>query len=99
MADMSAEYRLILESEISSRKNKNSRYSIRAFARDLEIDASYLTKIRAGKSLLPVDLAAKIAKKLFLPKDKYSQFILSAADEQRCHALYLVDPILTDCDR
>ncbi len=99
MADIAAEYRLILKSKLESRKIKNKRYSLRAFARDLDIDASYLAKINSGKVLLSVDLAAQIANKLNLSQDKYTQFILSAADEQKCHALYFVDPSLTDCDQ
>lgn len=98
MADINAEYRLILNSEFNVRKKKNPRYSLRAFARLLKVDASYLSKINSGKLILPVDVAASIAEKLKLEKEIRKKFILSAAEEQTCHALYLTDPELTDCD-
>ncbi len=98
MADLNAEYRMILNSEFKIRKEKNARYSLRAFALLLGVDASYLSKINSGKLMLSVDVAASMAKKLKLNEEIRKQFILSAAEEQRCHAVYLIDPNLTDCD-
>ena len=98
MSDMSAEYRKILEDQFSSKKEKNHRYSLRAFAKLLNVDVSYLSKLRSGKLILSVDLAAYFADRLRLPVDLRKEFILSAAEEQKCHALYLIDPSLTDCD-
>ena len=48
--------------------------------------------------MLSVDVAASMAKKLKLNDEMRKQFIMSAAEEQKCHALYLIDPNLTDCD-
>jgi len=39
----------VLQEEFEARKARNSRYSLRAFARDLRIDPSNLSKLLAGK--------------------------------------------------
>jgi hypothetical protein len=39
----------VLQEEFDARKERNSRYSLRAFARDLRIDPSNLSKLLAGK--------------------------------------------------
>lgn len=98
MADMEADYRQKLEAELALRKRKNPRYSLRAFAAFLSVDVSYLSRLRAGRLILSVDLAASFAKRLGLSGKERADFILSAAEEQKCHALHLIDPSLTDCD-
>ena len=98
MADLEAEYRLILKDEFQKRKSKRPRFSLRAFARFLSIDPTFLSKLLSGKLLLSVDTAAKIVQRLKLPEQERKAFLISAAEEQRCHALYLVDPSLTPCD-
>ncbi len=99
MPDINADYRAILYSELSTRKLKNSRYSLRAFSKHLEIDPSYLSKLIAGKLIVSVDLADSLAKKLNLCNDQYTQFVLSAAEENKCQSLYEVNPDLTDCNK
>ena len=99
MPDINADYRVILHSELNSRKLKNSQYSLRAFSKHLEIDPSYLSKLIAGKLIASVDLADSLAKKLKLNHEQYSQFVLSAAEENKCQSLYEVNPDLTDCDQ
>jgi transcriptional regulator with XRE-family HTH domain len=98
MADLEAFYRVHLKQELRNRKARNSRYSIRAFAKSLSVDNGYLSKLLSGKALLSLDLADQISRKLRLPGELRRDFLLSAADEQRCHALYLIEPTLTDCD-
>lgn len=98
MANTDAFYRTYLKQELKRRKEKNSRYSLRAFAQTLAIDNGQLSKIISGKALLSVDLADAIAKKLKLIGSDRTNFLVSAAEEQKCHLLYLVDPSLTDCD-
>ena len=41
--------RSILEWELQRRRSHNSRYSLRAFARDLRLSPSYLSEVLAGK--------------------------------------------------
>jgi transcriptional regulator with XRE-family HTH domain len=98
MADLEADYRLILKDQFQKRKSKRPRFSLRSFARFLSVDPTFLSKILSGKLLLSVDTAAKIAQRLELPEADRKSFLISAAEEQRCHALYLVDPTLTPCD-
>lgn len=98
MADLNADYRLILKAELEKRKNKNSRYSLRAFARLLGVDVGYLSKLNSGKLILSVDLAGKISARLKLNPEQRALLIRSAAEEQSCHAVYLLDGQLTDCD-
>lgn len=60
----------ILRSELEQRLNSNSRYSLRAFARDLEMTPSQLSLIMNEKKGLSETSALRIAKKLSLnPKD------------------------------
>ncbi|MFS4460461.1 helix-turn-helix domain-containing protein [Bdellovibrio sp. HCB2-146] len=68
MADDSAFYRTYLKEELQRRKERNSRYSLRAFAKTLSIDNGQLSKIISGKALLSVDLADNISKKLKLTR-------------------------------
>lgn len=98
MADLKAFYRIQLQKEYDERLNKNPRYSKNSFVKFLGITPSYYSKLMGGKILLSLELADKISKKLGLSSDLRRDFILSVADEQRCHALYLIDPSLTSCD-
>lgn len=98
MADLEAFYREHLNSEFLERKRKNSRYSIRSYARSLGVDNGYLSKLLRGKTLISLDLADSIAKKLNLSTDVRNQFLKSAAEEQMCNSLYDIDPDLTECD-
>ena len=98
MADTNAEYRLILKREFEARQSRNSQFSLRAFARILKLDPGFLSKLMSGKLLLSLDRADDITIKLDLTREQRNNFILSAAEEQKCHALYLIDPNLTDCD-
>lgn len=98
MADLEAHYRLHLTAEFERRKLRNSRYSLRAYARALNVDNGFLSKLMSGKALLSLDLADTLCAKLKLDPQTRARFLLSAAEEQKCHALYLIDPSLTDCD-
>ena len=98
VADLDAPYRQLLKSEFLARRSSNRSYSQNAFARFLRLDPTYLSKLMRGKILLSLDLADGITRRLKLSPDRRRDFILSAAEEQRCHALYLLDPELTDCD-
>ena len=98
MADLEAEYRIKIESEFISRKQRNTKYSRNAFAKFLGMTPSYYSKLQKGKIMLSLDLADKLTKKLKLSFDERKSFILSVSEEYQCHALYLIDPSYTDCD-
>jgi len=82
MADLDAEYRKILSEEYSRRSTAKPYYSQNAFARFLGIDHTYLSKLLSGKILLSLDVADKITKKLKLPTEIRTKFLMSAAEER-----------------
>lgn len=98
MADLTARYRALLSEEYERRAKRNAKFNQSAFARFLGLDRTYFSKLSAGKILLSLDVAERITRKLKLDTRSRAEFLLSAAEEQRCHALYLIDPSLTDCD-
>lgn len=98
MADLEAEYRLILDREYKKRVAKNDLYSKNSFSKKLQVSSSYYSKLMKGEILLPVDRANEMAFLLELSHEERKKFVLSCAEEQKCHALYLIDPIYTDCN-
>ena len=98
MADLSAQYRTILKDEFAAKTRVNPKFTQSAFARYLGLDRTYFSKLTAGKILLSLDVAERLVCRMKLKDAARTEFLLSAADEQRCHALYLIDPRLTDCD-
>lgn len=67
-------YRSILKSELESRCHQNSSYSLRAFARDLELAPSRLSEIFNEKQGLSPKKASEIADKLGFKGDEYDHF-------------------------
>ena len=64
------DYRSILKSEFAQRCDRNSGYSLRAFARDLKIHPSRLSAVLNGKKGLSKDSASDVAKILgFAPRE------------------------------
>ena len=59
------DYRDLLKSEFNLRQSKNKNYSLRSFARDLNLDPGNLSKLFAHKKNLSLNKAMLIAKKLF----------------------------------
>lgn len=76
----------------------NPRYSKNAYAKFLGVSAAYYSKLMAGKIMISLDLADSISKILKLSEKERKASLLSVVDEQRCHALYLIDPDYTECD-
>lgn len=58
-----------LTSEFERRCQQNSRYSLRAFARSLSVDSSYLSKILSGKRKLSRHALSKLAERIHLPAE------------------------------
>lgn len=71
-------YIRVLKEQLEFRVAKNTHYSLRAYARDLEINASRLSEILNNKKGLSEDAAQKIAHKLGLTQKETELFILSA---------------------
>ncbi|MBC7692320.1 MAG: helix-turn-helix transcriptional regulator [Methylotenera sp.] len=72
-----------IRDELLARKQKNSSYSLRAFARDLEIDPSAISRILKGKQTLSLLICLKVIRKLKLSEDESCRFLNAVADHQR----------------
>lgn len=72
----------MLEAELRRRKEKNARYSLRAFASFLEIHPSALSRILNGKLELSVAAALQILPKLNFTPEEQERFIVSVANEK-----------------
>jgi hypothetical protein len=66
MPETSASYRVLLFEELSQRRKKNPLYSLRAFARDLQVSTTCLSDVLAQKRRFSKKNAAKIAQNLGL---------------------------------
>ena len=71
-----------LNREFDDRKQKNPRYSLRAFANFLEIDPSSLSKVLNKKRNLSSNDALRIAKILKLDADEFHLFFSSVLDRK-----------------
>lgn len=71
------EYRTTLQTELERRVQRNPRYTLRSFARDLNISASSLSLILAGKQGLSVGTATAICKYLKLEDREIKIFVTS----------------------
>lgn len=98
MADIESFYRTIILNEYEKRAKVNPRYSRNSFCKFLGMSPAYFSKLILGKIMMSLDIADKISKKLNLSSGDREKILLSVAEEYRCHALYLIDPDLTQCD-
>jgi len=77
----SESFRLLLQEELVKRCRINPSYSMRGFARDIEIDNSLLSKLLSGKRPIGKKLAFKLLEKLDLDTNTYESFLNSNIDE------------------
>lgn len=68
-----------LTAELERRRADNKRYSLRAFAADLELNPGYLSRVISGQTHLTVGAAKRAAKALELTKVEAKRLIDSAA--------------------
>jgi len=78
---MNLGYREILLSELTARKQSNAKFSLRAFARGLEVSPSQLSGIISGKRNLTRRQAGKLVEKLALSPGEKRSFLTSAFPE------------------
>ncbi len=71
--------RVILQQTLFSKQQKNRRYSLRAFARDLKISPSFLSEVLNGKYGISKQLAGQIADRLGFSSEE-NQHFCSLAD-------------------
>lgn len=76
---MAEDYRVFLKQELENRKKRNPRYSLRAFARFVNIDVSILSKVLAKKTHLSAKQAVHVAEVLNLEPARKRNFLLSVS--------------------
>jgi PAS domain S-box-containing protein len=72
-----------LELELNRRKNNNSRYSLRAFAKFLDIGPATLSRILNGQQDLSIAITKKILNKLKVSSEERVLFISSVLKEKK----------------
>jgi hypothetical protein len=75
-------YVQVLSRELAKRKNKNSRYSMRAFANALGLDPSALSRILSLKQELSLQCCIKICQRLHFSEDDKRLFFDSVAQDK-----------------
>lgn len=75
-------YRSYLVQELSRRRDRNSRYSLRAFAANLDVDPGALSRLLAGKQALGVRAASRITERLELSPLERKRFLESTLDDR-----------------
>ncbi|WP_413291069.1 DUF4423 domain-containing protein [Bdellovibrio sp. HCB337] len=76
MSNVGTDYRHIIKAEYERRHTRNGNYSMRAYARDLQLSPSKLSEILRHKKGLSYQSAVVIAKKLHLGNRESEQFVL-----------------------
>lgn len=80
-------YREILRSKFQEKTDRNRRYSLRAFAKDLGVSAPLLSQVLGGKRGLSETMARDVARKLKLSSIQQDYFCdLVAADHAKSDA-------------
>lgn len=75
-------YRTRLGEELSRRTQKNSRYSLRAFARAMDIDVGLLSKVMSSKRRLSLGTAYQLVDKINMEPGERRMFLQSVIAEQ-----------------
>jgi uncharacterized protein (TIGR02147 family) len=88
-----AYYKSILEEELAKRAEKNPRYSLRAMARALRLEAGALSQILTGKRIPSYKMAQKILAALDLTPDQQNLFLGSLAKSHQSRGLERMNPL------
>jgi uncharacterized protein (TIGR02147 family) len=80
-------YRALLRAELAKRCEKNPNYSLRSFARTLDVDVGAMSRILAAKKALTFKATHKILDRLALPPRQRQRFIQSVIEEQKTKGL------------
>lgn len=82
-----SDFRTFLEQELSRRNSANPNYSLRAFARDLGVDSSFLSKLLNGKRSMTARTIMSLAPRLSLPESEVQNFIQKANGRRRRYSV------------
>src|SRR4051812_47736373 len=72
-----------LQAELDHRKERNARYSIRAFSRFLGIDVGTVSRLLRGHQTPSYKMSLRLFQKLLLSDDEQRRFSMSIADTHR----------------
>lgn len=72
-------YRKALNDKLVERIRKNPKYSLRAFARAIEVDASILSKVLRGERYFSEELAIRVLDRIDLSYEEREWFLSSLA--------------------
>lgn len=81
-------YRDCLKAELDRRVQNNPRYSMRSFARALEMDVAALSRVLAYKQSVSPKTASRLAQKLNLNPSEKDFFLNSVLEDQKMRSLY-----------
>ena len=95
----SAFYQKRLKEELANRCERNPRYSVRAFARALQIDAGALSRILAGKQVPSYKLSKQLMDALDMNQAEQRLFLSSLADVQKARGLERLSPVFAAFDQ
>ena len=70
-----ASFRDFLNEEYQRRLETNRRYSLRAFARDVDVSAAFLSQVISGKRRLSEDRAEEVAGRLGWSRSRSERFL------------------------
>lgn len=87
-------YREKLRQELASRCERNPRYSVRAYAMALELDAGTLSKLLNGKQIPSYKLSERLMKGLCLGQQEQEMFLSSVVEIQKNRQLQRLSPRL-----
>jgi len=82
-----------LQEELTRRCEKNSRYSLRSFARALGFNSAVISQVLSGKRIPSPKTARKLVAGLNLSPEREHDFFSSLAEVQRARGLQRMSPI------
>ncbi len=85
-------YQTCLKDELSRRLQKNPRYSLRSFARSLQVDPASLSRILLNQKVPTPELSQKILKNISLSPAEQKQFLQSMAKAYEDHGVQRKKP-------
>lgn len=88
---METAFHILLSKHLQSRKDRNPSYSLRAFARDVAVNAGDLSRIAAGKKLPSDHFLAAMAKSGKFNDLELAQLIGAALEAKRQFLLTLAN--------
>lgn len=74
-------YRACLKEELADRCQRNPRYSLRAFAKALNVDVAAVSRILSGKAIPSAKMAQKLSLGLGLSPEREAEFVKSLSQE------------------